>query len=137
MADLQTQRGNKLYAGVFFQAVAAPANFELALVSDTPDQDTKLITELTEATGAGYARISVARDGTDFPELTETDGSNLTYVRMKDQTFTGIINTFTHAILVDDSATPEVICAWDVGTQALPTSNDTFTLKNAKLQWSN
>lgn len=62
------------------QGVAAPANFYVGFITSatTPTINTVTLSQLTEvAQGAGYSSggFSVARNSTDWPTLTENDGS--------------------------------------------------------------
>lgn len=129
MASGITRRGARRRDEVFFQGVAAPANFFVAFVTSatTPTIDTVTLSQLTEvAQGAGYSSggFSVARNTTDWPTIVENDGStNLVKTIAKDwgQVAVGAGVTFPlsgsgarYAVLLGPHATPgsREVWAW-------------------------
>jgi hypothetical protein len=77
--------GEQSMLDVFYRAGTAPT-FHFSLWNDTPVDTDTIATLVSEVTGTGYARISVARNSTDFPTLALDAG---------DYRVTSIQKTFT------------------------------------------
>ena len=112
----------------YFRNAGAPTNFYVALVTDTPDCDTNLMSDLTEiVAGNGYTSggYQLTRNATDFDTLTEDDTGNQGEIQIKDVVWTASGGTIPdsgsgalYAVLTDDHATinsREVYAFWSLG----------------------
>lgn len=146
-----TNRGKMRLLEWVFRGVAGPSNFYIALFTDAtaPTADTNIKSELTEiASGNGYTTggISLSRNSTDFDTLTESDGSDLGQVLLKDIVWTasgGNLpasgNGARYACLTDDNATQgsrEILAFWDLGGSYQVGNGQPLTLQNFELRLS-
>jgi hypothetical protein len=132
-----TNRGAYRVLNSYFRAQNTPANFYLALITSatTPTATTNSFSELTEiANGNGYTTggISVARNSTDFPTLTEDDANDRAALVMKNQVWTAATGNLPasgggarNAVLLDDNAT---IGSRDVLTWSWETAKGNVTV---------
>lgn len=97
-----TDGGESAMLDVFFRAGAAPT-FYFALYNATP-AETSTMALTTEVTGTGYARISVARNATDFPSLTLDAGDFKVTSATKTFSATGPWTSATHLALVSTAS---------------------------------
>ena len=98
-----------------FRGVAAEAKYYVALVTDTPDEDTNTMSDLTEiAAGNGYTSggYQLTPGETDFDTYTEDDDNDKALVQVKDVVWTASGGTIPdsgdgalYAVLTDDHAT--------------------------------
>lgn len=93
MASGVTNRCRASEFDIVYRGATAPASFKLALctAATTPTEDTNTLSELTQiAAGAGYTSggITLNRNSTDFPTLTEDDANDKAVLIIKDITFT-------------------------------------------------
>lgn len=145
-----TNRGKKLIQDQYFRGATAPANFYLALVTSAvaPTADTNIFSELTEiAAGNGYTSggISVARNSTDFPTLTEDDTNDRGDLFLKNEVWTasgGSLpasgNGARYAVLLDDNATVgsrQVIAYFDLVSDRTVSVGQSLTIQSANLRF--
>jgi hypothetical protein len=130
-----------------------PTNFYVALVTDTPDEDTNTMSDLTEiAAGNGYTSggYQLTPNGTDFPTLTEDDTNDLARLTTKTISWTASGGSIPasgsgalFAVFTDDNGTvaSREIWAWhDLSgplsvsdTQSLTITSISLTLSDAAL----
>ena len=123
-----------------------PTNFYIALVSDTPDADTNLMSDLTEITaGNGYTSggYQITPNHTDWDTRTEDDAADTGYIQLKDIEWTasgGPIpsagNDATYAVLTDDDGTVadrEVYAFFDLGGSIAVTDGNVLKIEDARL----
>lgn len=125
-----TNRGKKRLIDMVFRAQSTPTNLYLALVTATtaPNADTNVLSDLEEiASGNGYSAggISLSRNTTDFPNLSEDDTNNWATIDIKALTLTpsgGPVpasgGAARYAVLLDDNGTPanrDVLAYFDLG----------------------
>jgi hypothetical protein len=141
-----TNKGKWLMCEWVFRGVALPSNFYVALVQSPPDQDTNLLSDLTEVPDLnGYTEGGVVLnpDGTDFDQNDENDTDDRNELQIKDVTWTATGDLpssgggATHAVLLDDNATPAdrfVLAYWDLGGARSVTSGQQLTLQDLELR---
>lgn len=149
MASGWTNRGKYNTLMERFRAQSVPTNFYVALVTSavSPAADINTFSQLTEiADTNGYTAggISLTRNGTDFPTVTEDDGNDLAEVTIKDLVWTadgGNLpvsgNGARWAILTDDNVTlgdREVEAYWDLSADRTISDTQTLTLQACKLR---
>ena len=147
MANGWTNRGKYNSLDSLFRETALPSNYFVALVTDTPTADTNVMSDLTQiGVGNGYTDggYSLTKGSTDFDVLTETDGSDLSLVQVKDVTWTASGGTIPasgvgalHAVLTDDNATVadrEVWAYWSLSAARTVSDSQTLTLQNCELK---
>lgn len=112
-----TNKGAFRLMDSFFRAQNTPTNFFLALATaaTTPISTINTFSELTEiANGNGYTTggISIARNGTDFPTLTENDTNDRAELILKNEVWTASTANLPAsgtgarwAVLLDDNVT--------------------------------
>jgi len=143
-----TNRGKKKLLECLFNGAALPTNFYVALVTSAvaPVADTNVKSELTEiANGNGYVTggISLTKNTTDFPTLTESDASDLASILVKNLVWTasgGNLpvsgNGARYAVLTDDNATQgsrEVWAYWDLVSDRTVSVGQALTLSACEL----
>jgi len=144
-----TNRGKKLIEDVYFRGATPPSTFYMALVTSAaaPTADTNVLSDLTEiAAGNGYTSggLAVARNGTDFPTLTEDDTNDLSKVIIKDLVWTAAGGNLPasgsgarYAVLIDDNATVgsrQVIAYFDLASARTISDTQTLTLSTCDLR---
>jgi hypothetical protein len=144
-----TNRGKRKYHGILYQGETPPTNFYVALVTSAvaPTADTNTFSELTEiAAGNGYTAggIQLARNSTDFDNLTENDSTDVSTIQIKDLVWTASGGPIPasgdgarYAVLTDDNATAgdrEVWAFWDLGQDQSVADGDPLTLRDFQLQ---
>jgi len=147
MANGWTNKGKVNSLDSLFRGTALPTNYYIALVTDTPTADTNVLSDLTQiATGNGYTDggYSLTKNSTDFDVLTETDGSDLALIQVKDVTWTASGGTIPasgdgalHAVLTDDNSTVndrEVWAYWSLSSARTVSDTQTLTLQNCELK---
>ena len=123
-----------------------PTNFYIALVSDTPDAETDLMSDLTEITaGNGYTAggYQITPNHTDWDVRTEDDTGNTGYIQLKDiewlasgGTIPSADNDATYAVLIDDDATVdnrEVYAYWDLGGSIAVTDGNKIKIEDMRI----
>ena len=90
-----TNRGKYRSLEDRFRAVAAPANYYVALVTvaNVPDPDTNVLSDLTEiAAGNGYVAggYQLTPGVVDFDVLTEDDVNDRAFIQIKDVVWTAV-----------------------------------------------
>ncbi len=143
-----TNKGKMRVLQWAFQGLSYPANFYVALCTSAtaPTQDTNTLADLTQiATGNGYADggVSVARDGTDFPDLAEDDTGDKGTLKLKDIVFTATGgplpasgNGARYAVLLGPNVTPsarEVLVYWDLMSDRSVSQDQTLTLQDCEI----
>lgn len=112
----------------FTEVQSVPANFYMGLCEDASVAETDGLADLTElAVANGYARETVASDGTDFTEA--TTGTNDRKVTTTTETFTasGTWNGAEHVFLgttIDDSG--KLICVAALSVERFLVNGDTL-----------
>lgn len=144
-----TNRGKFILFQSFYQDVAEPLNFFVALLGDsvTPNADTNILTDVAEVpAGNGYTAggISVARDVTDFDVITENDAADRVELQIIDMVWTASGGTLPAsgtgarwAVLLGPHATPgsrEVLVWWDLTSLRQVSDGQTLTLVNLELR---
>lgn len=132
---LTTNRFKKNILNVFFLDATEPTSFTVRLVSDTPDEDTNNISELTEITGSNYSAVTLSRNSTDFDVITEDDANDAGYIELADVVFTGAFSGATHCVLCDNSG--DVLAYWPLqtgGAAVTVSANQTYTLQNGTIK---
>lgn len=140
-----TNRGKYLIMQQVFNNTGAPTNYYVALVTSAaaPTAATNLLSELTQITaGTGYTAggISLAKNVTDFPSLTEDDVNNRGSIKIKDLTWTaagGSLGAARYAVLTDDNVTVgsrQVYAYWDLGADRTVSDGQTLTLQALELR---
>jgi hypothetical protein len=116
-------------------------------IHEAPGPITNLMSDLVEiVAGNGYTAggISLTRNSTDFPGLTEDDANALGKIQVKDLVWTaaggnlpGSGNGARYAVLTDDNGTVssrQVIAYWDLGADRTVSDTQTLTVHAAELQ---
>jgi len=85
-AELHTEGLQFLLEVAFSEEQSVPANFYIGLATDASLAEDAALTDLTEVSGTGYARQSVASNNTDFTSATH--GTNDRKTTTKSVTFT-------------------------------------------------
>jgi len=144
-----TNKGKFRILGRYFQGVAFPTNFYVAMVTSAvaPVADTNTKSELTEiAAGNGYSTggLILTRNSTDFDVLTEDDTNDRGLVQIKDLVWTasgGPIpasgGAARYAVFTDDNATQgsrEVEDFWSLGADRTVSDGQTLTLQNLEIR---
>lgn len=152
MASGFTNKGLFRLLGWTLNGVAAPTNFYLALVTSAavPDADTNTFSQLTEiAAGNGYATggMSLTKNTTDFPGITEDDGNNRAQIQIKDAVWTAAGGPLPasgsgarYAVLLDDNGTiasREVLAYFDLVSDRTVSDAQTLTLDDCILRFAN
>ena len=126
-----------------YDNLSPPANFEIALVTSAtpPTPDLDLMSNYTEITGGGYARLTLTK-GTSFDTPTDNDGTDIGSLQLVDQVWTasgGSLPTTggaRYALLTDGVAggTAEVYHYWDLGSDQQVSDGQTLTLQDAEMR---
>lgn len=139
-----TNRGKYRRLKQLFDGSTLPTNFYVALVTADiiPNADTNMLGDLTEiAAGNGYTSggISLSKNTTDFPTVSESDTKDRGNIDIKDVTFTasgGQIpasgNGARYAVLTDDNASVidrEVYYWWHLGNTQILSTGSSLTLR--------
>lgn len=143
-----TNRGKKLILASFFNNTA-PTNVYAALctAATTPTADTNTLSELTEiAAGNGYTSggISLTRNATDFPSLTEDDTNDRSSITCKTLEWTAAGGNLPASgngarwlVLVDDNATVgnrQVIAFFDLAADRTVSDGQKLTITTPELR---
>ena len=140
-----TNRGKKNLLDTL-KGTALPGSFYIHLVSDTPDADTNVLSDLTECPQSqGYLPSQVNLDSTDFDTgSTEVDDSDYAYILIKDIAWTASGGDLPasgggalYAVLCDDNATEanrEVWAYWSLGSARTVSDYQTLTLQDCDLR---
>jgi hypothetical protein len=86
MAELHTEGLQFILEVAFSEEQSVPANFYIGLATDTSLAEDAALTDLTEVSGTGYARQTVASNNTDFTSA--STGTNDRKMTTKTVTFT-------------------------------------------------
>ena len=147
MANGWTNRGKFNALDALFRATALPTNYYIALTTDAPTADTNLMSDLTQiATGNGYVDggYTLTKNSTDFDVLTETDGSDLALIEVKDVAWTASGGTIPasgdgarYAGLTGHHApvaNREVWAYWDLSSNRTVSDTQVLTLEDCQLK---
>lgn len=145
MASVVTNRGKYRILGLFFRALAAPANIYAVLCTSAvaPVADTNTLSELTQITGGtGYTTdgMALARNSTDFDVLTEDDVNDRALVQAKDLVWTGSggnVGPARWMAFTDDNVTPavrDVLAGFDLVSDRTVSDTQSLTLQNAEVR---
>lgn len=152
MASGFTNKGLYRILEAIFNGGTLPTTFYLALVTSAtaPDADTNTLSQLTEiANGNGYTTggMSLSKNATDFPGLTEDDANNRAQIQIKDAVWTasggslpGSGSGARYAVLVDANGTVgsrEVWAYFDLASDRSVSSGQTLTLDDPILRLAN
>jgi hypothetical protein len=112
----------------FTEAQSVPANFYVGLCEDEV-LETDGLADLTELSGGGYSRQTVASDNTDFTEA--STGTNDRKITTKTVTFTatGTWNGALYAFIattIDDSG--KLVCGVALSVERFLTDGDTLQI---------
>lgn len=149
MASGVTNRYKYMVPNWVFRGTTLPSNYYIALVTDTPDEDTNTMSDLTEiAAGNGYTSGGYQLDlnSTDFDVLTEDDTANTGYVEIKDVSWTASGGSIPDsgdgalfAVLTDDDGTVgdrEVYAYFDLGSARTVSDGQTLTLQGMRVTYA-
>jgi len=143
--------GAREILGLAFRAASlAGSGFKLYLFNNggpnaVANQDHNTYSDLitngaAEASGGGYAALSVNRDSTDFDTLTEDDTGNFGRVLLKDFSWTASGSSITgiyYAVLTDANATQNsrlLFVFWDLaGPHTIP-DGSTILLRDLEIR---
>jgi hypothetical protein len=129
--------------GWLFNGTALPTNYYIALFTSAtvPTVDTNIVSDLTQiATGNGYTSggISLNKNATDFPNLTEDDTNDRGQIELKDIVWTASGGSLPssgggarYAAITDDNATVgsrEVYIVFDLASSFTISSGSSLTL---------
>ena len=149
-----TNRGKKLALEIMcrgeFDGAAIPTHWYVALVTDTPTDDTNLMSDLTEITaGNGYTsgggtegQLTIGT--TDWDAPTENDTTNIGSIKAVDVVWTASGGPIPasggdalYAVLTDDDGTVanrNVMAYWSLGGGRSVSDGQTLTLQDCELQ---
>jgi hypothetical protein len=146
MANGQTNRLRVNLLDVYFRGATQPSGFFLALCTSgsPPTDDTNVFSDLVEiATGNGYDTVggyALTPGATDFDVLVEDDGSDQSYVQIKDVEWLasgGPIpasgDPVRYVVLLGPNATPadrEVLDWWDFGGDIVAPDGSGILVRN-------
>lgn len=144
-----TNRGKLRALGALFNAVALPTNFFafLATSAIAPTQDTNTKADVTEVpAGNGYTTggLSLTKNTTDFPGITEDDTNDWAEIRIKDLVWTATGGNLPstaarYVLLSDDNATQasrEIWAYGDLGADRQVSVGQALTLQNWFLRFT-
>mgnify|MGYP005828908397 CR=1 FL=1 len=145
-----TNRGKYIWAGVVFRGETLTTKYYIALVTDTPDQDTNVFSDLTEiATGNGYSAggFELTPGGTDFDLWSEIDGStDVGRVQIKDVDFVASGGNIPasgdgalFAVLLNHHATPasrDVLAYWSLSSARTVSDSQTLSLNDLQIDFA-
>ena len=149
MASGWTNKGKYKVLGWALRAETPPGHLYIVLCTSAhaPDADHSPFSGLTEiADGDGYTTggYELHRDSTDFDTWTQTDGSDIAFVQLKDLTWVasgGAIpvsgDGARWAVLTDDNATlnsREVYAYFDLVSDRSVSSGQSLTLQDTELR---
>ena len=147
MANGWTNRGKFNALDALFRATALPTNYYIALTTAAPTADTNLMSDLTQiATGNGYVDggYTLTKNSTDFDVLTETDGSDLALIEVKDVAWTASGGTIPasgdgarYAVLTGHHATVanrEGWAYWGLSSNRTVSDTQVLTLEDCQLK---
>jgi hypothetical protein len=144
-----TNRGKYLVAGAYFRATGVPTNIYAALCTSatSPTADTNTLSELTEiAAGNGYTSggLSLSRNGTDFPTLTEDDANDKAVLTVKNLVWTAAGGNLPSSgnvpkwlVLTTDEGTVgnrQILAYMDLGTVGVASDTQTLTISAAQIE---
>lgn len=140
MASLMTNRAKKRFLDIVLNNGTEPTVFYAYLISSgTPTVDTNTWSDLSAGESSNYTEISLSRNSTDFPNLTEDDTDNEGEIGIKSMVFTasGGSLSATWVIVTDDNGTEasrDVFFALDLsGTQTV-SDGQTLTVSNTLIK---
>lgn len=146
MPSAWTNRGKFQVFKFLFHATSIPTNYFGALISDavanvTPAVNTKSdLNELANGNGYTTGGISLNKNTTDFPIVSEDDTNNRAIARIRDLTWTasgGNLGPATFLILTDDNSTQGnrvVFCYFDFNTSVTVSPGQTLTVQSAEMR---
>lgn len=152
MASGWTNRGKYADLGQRFNAATAPTNYYARLVTSAtaPTADTNTASELTEiASGNGYTAggISLSKNATDFPNLTEDDINDRATIDIKDLVWTASGGSLPGSgsgarwlVITDDNVTDgsrEIYFYFDLTSDRTVSDGQTLTITNAEIRIGN
>lgn len=107
MFNALLDEGEQDILDIVFRDATEPSSFYVGLCNSTPGETTTLTTLSNEASGSGYARIALARNGTDWPTLALASG---------DYQLTSLVKTFTASGGTIGPVTNAFLCTVASGT---------------------
>jgi hypothetical protein len=144
-----TNKGKMRILAAVFNGAALPTNFYAALVTSAvaPTADTNLMSDLTQvAAGNGYTSggISLTKNTTDFPTLTEDDTNDRGSILIKNLVWTASGGPLPasgsgarYLVLTDDNATVanrEVWAFFDLVSDRSVSDTQTLTIQSSEMR---
>ena len=128
-AELHTEGLQYLLEVAFSEEQSVPANFYIGLATDATASEDDSLSDLTEVTGTGYARQTVASNSTDITSASA--GTADRKITIKEVTFTATgtwdgAKTVFFATIVND--TGKLIASSPLSTTLTLNNNDTLKL---------
>ncbi len=128
-AELHTEGLQYLLEVAFSEEQSVPANFYIGLATDATASEDDSLSDLTEVTGTGYARQTVASNSTDITSASA--GTADRKITIKEVTFTATgtwdgAKTVFLATTVND--TGKLIASSPLSTTLTLNNNDTLKL---------
>jgi hypothetical protein len=115
--------------------------------SATPTADTNIISELTEASGNGYARVSVPISASGWTAITEDDTNDKAVATLQDCSYSatpGSIGPVRYLVIVDvtntygaGSASAQVIFCFGMAADVTINAGTTVIFQNGKFELRN
>lgn len=128
-AEIHTQGLQFLLEVTFSEEQSVPANFYIGLATDTSLAESATLASLTEVSGTGYERQTVASNNTDFTSA--STGTNDRKITSKTVTFTAT-GTWTGAktvfLATTVDGTGKLIASAQLSTTRTLVSGDTLTV---------
>lgn len=145
-----TNRGKYIWAGVVFRGETLTSKYYIGLVTDTPDQDTDLFSDLDEiASGNGYVSggYELTPGATDFDLWSEIDGStDVGRVQIKDIVWTASGGNIPasgdgalFAVLLDHHATVgsrQVLAYWSLSSARTISDTQELSLNDLQIDFA-
>lgn len=153
-----TNRGSerlieKVLSGVWRDKDAASvtlSSWSAALIlasSATPTADINIISELTEASGNGYARVAVPVSASGWPSFTEDDTNDKAVATLQDCSYSatpGSIGPVRYLVVVDvtntygtGSASAQVVFCFGMAADVTINAGTTVIFQNGKFELRN
>lgn len=115
--------------------------------SATPTADTNIISELTEASGNGYARVTVPRSASGWTSIAEDDSNDKAIATLQDCSFSatpGSIGPVKYLVIIDvtsaapgGSANAQVLHVFGFAADVTINAGTTVVFQNGKLEVRN
>jgi hypothetical protein len=141
-----TNRGKRRFLEWPLNALALPTNFFAALftAANSPTATTSTRSSLTEvAAGNGYTAggISLSKNATDFPSITQDDTNNLAKILVRNLTWTASggdlpaddVGARWMCLCSGTAGTDDIISYWDLGASRVVTNTQQLQVNAAEI----